>query len=117
MRIAGKHWQAYAFWAVPRCLACRARIGLRNRLATFMGGMHALVHTHHSVERVEPERTRQPAQQLVTAILENDHRAEPCHAVAQPFGHASAMQRQVGAARTLSYQRALVAATRGAISA
>src|SRR5271166_983082 len=78
------------------------------------------VHTHHRAERLEPEGMRQPAQELVTAVLEDDrlgdHRAEPRHAVAQPFGHVPAVERQVGAARAPSHQRAPVAATRGAVS-
>src|ERR1700719_1108407 len=63
---------------------------------------------------------RQPAQQLVAAILEDDrlgdHAAEPGHTVAQPFWHAAAVKRQVCAARTPPHQRDPVAATRGAVS-
>src|SRR5260221_9318044 len=63
---------------------------------------------------------RQPAQQFVAAIFKNDrlgdHRAEPGHAIAQPFGHAPAVEREVGAASTPSHQGAPVAAVRGAVS-
>jgi len=48
------------------------------------GGMP--IHSHHRTERLEPERMRQSAQHLVSAILQNDrrgdHRAEPGHAIA-----------------------------------
>ncbi len=58
---------------------------------------------------------RQAAQQLITAILENDrlgdHRAEPGHAIAQPFGYATAVERQIGAAGASPHQRAPVVAT------
>ena len=71
------------------------------------GGMP--VHPHHRAERLKPERMRQPAQQLVAAILEDDrlgdHRAEPRHALAQPLRHAAAVKRQVGAAGTAHHQR------------
>ena len=70
------------------------------------GGMP--VHPHHRTERLEPERMRQPAQQLVTAIFENDrfgdHRAQPGHAIAQPFRHAATVQRQVGTAGATRHQ-------------
>ena len=46
---------------------------------------------------------RQPPQQLVAAVVMDDRlahdRAEPRHALAQPFRHAPAMQRQIGASR------------------
>ena len=42
------------------------------------------------------------AQQLVAAVVLDDrlgdHRAEPRHALAEPSRHATAMERQVGAA-------------------
>lgn len=65
------------------------------------------VHAHHRTEGLEPEGMRQPAQQLVAAIMVDDrlaqHRAEPRHAVAQPLRDPSAMQRQVGAAASLRH--------------
>ena len=52
---------------------------------------------------------RQPAQQLVAAILENDrfgdYHAKPGHAIAQPFRHATAMQRQLPERRVISAHR------------
>ena len=49
---------------------------------------------------------RQPAQQLVATVVEHDRlahdRAEPGHALAEPFRHAAAMKRQVGAAGALN---------------
>ena len=82
------------------------------------GGMP--VHPHHRAERLEPEGMRQPAQQLVAAILEDDrlgdHRAEPGHAIAQPFRHAAAVKRQVGAARHAVPSAQPVAATPGVAS-
>ena len=45
---------------------------------------------------------REPAQQFVAAVMMHDrladHRAEPRHALGQPWRHAPAVQRQVGAA-------------------
>ena len=59
------------------------------------------VHAHHGAERLEPERMRQAAQQLVAAVLMDDrladHRAQPRHAVREPRRHPPAMQRQIGA--------------------
>ena len=44
---------------------------------------------------------REPPQQLVTAIFDDDglddDSAQARHTLAEPFRHASAMQRQVGA--------------------
>ena len=55
---------------------------------------------------------RQPAQHLVSAIFQydclSDHRAEPRHAIAQPFGHVAAVQRQVRTARSANHQPAPV---------
>jgi hypothetical protein len=66
------------------------------------------VHPHHGAERLEPERMRQPAQQLVAPVVKHDrladHRAEPAHALAEPRRHASAMQRQVGASGSLGHR-------------
>ena len=67
------------------------------------------VHPHDGAEGLEPERVRQPAQQLVTAILEDDrlgdHRAQARHALAQPWRHAATMQRQIGASGAAGHQR------------
>jgi hypothetical protein len=59
------------------------------------------VHAHHGAEGLEPERVREPAQQLVAPVMVHDrlahHGAEPRHARAEPGRHAAAMQREVGA--------------------
>ena len=51
---------------------------------------------------------RQPTQQLVAAILEDDrlgdHRAQPGHSIAQPFRDAATVKRQVGTAGTTYHQ-------------
>jgi len=63
---------------------------------------------------------RQTAQQLVPSVLEDDglgdHRAQPGHAVAEPFRNPAAVKRQIGAARTLRNQCAPVATTPGPAS-
>jgi hypothetical protein len=50
---------------------------------------------------------RQPAEHLVAAVLVDDrlgdHRGEPRHPIAEPFGHMPAMERKVGAARSPSH--------------
>ena len=82
------------------------------------GGMP--VHSHHCAEGLEPEGMRQPAQKLIAAILEDnrlgDHRAQPSHSIAQPFGHAAAVKRQVCATRAPHHQCSPVAVTLGAAS-
>src|SRR5580698_801734 len=59
------------------------------------------VHSHDRAERLEPERMSEAAQQLVAAVSVDDRLAddgaEPGHAVREPQGHSSAMQRQIGA--------------------
>jgi hypothetical protein len=66
------------------------------------GGMP--VHSHDRAKRLEPEGVRQPAEQLLPAIFEYDRlcddSAQPCHAIAEPFGHATTVKWQVGAARS-----------------
>ncbi len=61
------------------------------------------VHPHHRAERLEPERVRQPTQQLVAAVVKHNrlghHRAEPRHPVGQPLRNPAAVQRQIGVAR------------------
>src|SRR6202035_3784146 len=46
------------------------------------------VHAHHAAERLEPERMRQPPQQLVAPVVMHDRLAddgaEPAHALAEP---------------------------------
>jgi hypothetical protein len=68
------------------------------------------VHPHDGTEGLEPEWMREPAQQLVTAIFDDDrlddHRPQAGHALAQPFGHAPAKQRQIGATGAAGHQRA-----------
>jgi len=65
------------------------------------------VHPHHRAEALEPERMREPTQQLVACVLEHDRLAhqcaEPRHALGQPARHAPAMQRQAGAARAAAH--------------
>jgi hypothetical protein len=64
------------------------------------GGMP--VHPHHGAERLEPERMRQAAQQLVAPVMVDDrladHRAEPRHPIGQPSRDVAAMQWRIGAA-------------------
>ena len=97
----------------PRMLAApaadmEAEFALKRREPALEGAEHARgdaggmpVHPHHRAERLEPERMREPAQELVAAVVMHDrladHRAEPRHAVAEPFRHVAAVQRQVGA--------------------
>ena len=49
-----------------------------------------------------------PPQQLVAAVFMDDrlgdHRTQPGHAIAKPFGHAAAMERKVGAAGAVRHQ-------------
>jgi hypothetical protein len=49
-----------------------------------------------------PERMRQPPQEFNAAVVMNDgggdHRRQRGHAVREPGGHATAMQRQIGLA-------------------
>ena len=72
------------------------------------GGMP--VHAHHGAERLEPEGMGEAAQQLVAAVVMDDrladHRAEPRHALAEPFRHAAAVQRQIGASRSVGHSAA-----------
>ena len=86
---------------------CQAALQRADDAGGDAGGMP--VHPHHCAERLEPKRMRQPTQQLVAAILEDDrlgdHRAQPGHAIAQPFRHAATVKRQVGAAGTAYHQR------------
>jgi hypothetical protein len=69
------------------------------------GGMP--VHAHHGAERLEPERMRQAAEQLVAAVFEDDrlrdHGAEPRHPLAEPARNAAAMERQVGSPGAVSH--------------
>ena len=119
-------------WRPPRMIAAPAadvdtELSRQGRQAALQraddargdaGGMP--VHSHHCAERLEPEGMRQPAQKLIAAILEDDrlgdHRAQPSHSIAQPFGHAAAVKRQVGATRTPHHQCSPVAVTLGAAS-
>ena len=70
------------------------------------GGMP--VHPHDGAEGLKPERIGQPAQKLVAAVVVHDglghHRAQPGHAVRQPFRHLSAVQRQISTARPSRHQ-------------
>ena len=53
---------------------------------------------------------RETPQEFVAAVFDNDrlgdHRAEAGHSLAEPFRHAAAMQRQVGAASAAGHQLA-----------
>jgi len=66
------------------------------------------IHAHHGAERLEPERVRQAAQQLLAPIVMDDrfadHSAEASHSVGEPSWDLTAMQRQVGAASPLSHR-------------
>ena len=66
------------------------------------GGMP--VHPHDRTERLEPERMRQPLQELVAAVMVHDglrdDGAKRGHARRQPRRHASAVERKNGAAGT-----------------
>src|SRR6185312_3022755 len=57
------------------------------------------VHAHHRAERLEPERVREAAQQLVPAVVVDDRlcddAAERRHARGEPSGHTASMQGQV----------------------
>ena len=59
------------------------------------------VHAHDGAERLEPEWTGEPAQQLVAPVMMNDglgqNGAEPRHPLRQPGRDPPAMQRQIGA--------------------
>ena len=70
------------------------------------GGMP--VHPHDGAEGLKPKRICQPAQQLVAAVMVHHglghHRAQPGHAVRQPFRHLAAVQRQISTARSSRHQ-------------
>ena len=92
---------------------CQAALQRADDAGGDTGGMP--VHPHHCAERLEPKGMRQPAQQLVAAILEDDrlgdHRAQSGHAIAQPFRHAATVKRQVRTAGTAHHQRIPVGVT------
>ena len=54
---------------------------------------------------------RQPPQQLVAAVVDDDrlgdHGAEPRHAVGQPLRHPAAVQRQIGVPRPPRHRSSL----------
>jgi len=68
------------------------------------------VHAHDSAEGLEPERIGKPPQQLVAAVMMDygfaHHRAETSHAIGEPLRHAPAMQRKIGASRSLRHHSA-----------
>jgi hypothetical protein len=70
------------------------------------GGMP--VHAHHGAERLEPERVREPPQQLVAPVMVHDRlghdRAEAGHAAGEPARHLPAVQRQIGASGALGHR-------------
>src|SRR5690606_24932892 len=55
------------------------------------------VHPHHGAERLEPERMREPSQQLVAAVVMDDrlddHTSESGHASGEPGRNPAAVQR------------------------
>ncbi len=98
---------------VRRRHGCRARA--RAAQAALQRADHAggdargvPVHPHHRAEGLEPEGMGQAAQQLVAAVVVNDgladHRAETCHAIAQPGRDSATMQGQIGTAGFVSHQ-------------
>ena len=66
------------------------------------------VHAHHRAERLKPERVRQPLQEFVAAVMLHDRLcddgAKRGHARRQPRRHASAVEREVGAAGASCHQ-------------
>src|SRR5690349_9313750 len=69
------------------------------------GGMP--VHSHDSAERLEPERVREAAKELVTAIVVDNSFAndgsEPRHAGMQPRRHVTGVQRQISTSTALCH--------------
>src|SRR5882724_4581160 len=65
------------------------------------------VHSHDGPERLEPERMRQPAQQLVAAVVMNncldDHPAKRGHSRHEPRRYEAAVQRQISAAGSICH--------------
>jgi len=85
-----------------------AKLAAERRQAALQRAEHAggdagrmPVHAHHGAERLEPERMRQAAQQLVAAVMVDDRLAhdpaEAGHAIGEPARDLSAMQRKIGA--------------------
>src|ERR1700722_13471480 len=70
------------------------------------------IHAHDAAERLEPERMREPPQQLVAPVVMPDRLAddgaEPAHALAEPCRHAAAVQRQVGASGSVGHANAFI---------
>ena len=66
------------------------------------------VHAHHRAEGLEPERVGEAPQQLLAAIMMDDrfadHGAEAGHPIRQPFRHAPAMQREIGASSSARHR-------------
>jgi hypothetical protein len=66
------------------------------------------VHAHNGTERLEPERVSETAQQFVTAVMMDnrfaDHRPEASHAVGEPLGNLSTVQREVGGSSPLGHR-------------
>src|SRR5438105_5065349 len=63
---------------------------------------------HHRAQGLEPEGVGEPPQQLIARIFMDDgladDRAETGHPLAQPFGNAAAVEREIGAAGALRHQ-------------
>src|SRR5512132_1953803 len=68
------------------------------------------VHAHHRAEGLEPEGVSETPQQFVATILKDDRLADDGtqagHAIAQPFGHSTTVERKIcatGASTISSY--------------
>src|SRR3982074_520393 len=86
-----------------------AELGFERPQSALQGADHAggdarrvPVHPHHRAERLEPERVRQAAAELVAAEMMDDRLgndgAERRHALAKPCRYPAAVERKVSAA-------------------
>jgi hypothetical protein len=75
------------------------------------------VHSHHGAERLEPEGVRQPLEEFVAAVVMDDclrdDGPEAGHALGEPRGDASTMQREIGASGPPRHQLVLSSALKG----
>jgi hypothetical protein len=60
------------------------------------------IHPHDGAEGLKPERMGETAQEFVAPVMVRDrlrdHRAQPCHALAEPCRNAPVVKRQISAA-------------------
>jgi hypothetical protein len=60
------------------------------------------IHSHHSAERLKPERMRQPLQEFIAAVMMDDglahNGAKRGHAARQPRRNTPAVKRKIRAA-------------------